>query len=492
MIDGVKIKCIGTTSESWLNNPLLKFASKVDTTTGEFLANSRVAWYRGLSFHIVPSTVSETENLFIRGSLATYYNKGKNNAFDYDVTMLAETIKELETVFNINPNTAVIQSFEFGANLNPKQDTKRIIKGLRAYQNHTFGALKVDGVFNGLQLKRYETNFKVYDKGLQTAQPQTNTLRIEYAFRFSRIINTNGFNVLADLLNVDKLNAIKPLLLEVWTNAIFYDKGMKWKIMPQKDKEKMLYYLDCTNWDTFTKMQRKRAKDNFRQLYNQYCTSTTQTDVLNLLAQKLDKLTAVTDKNMLPFQKVLGTKNNDLTATNMLPFQTLDKLGKGNKKPYQNNEQKKSEKFTKNHNKKRSKNCLVCGSDISHKKPIAKYCSKRCNNSNQAKNRKMKRHQTKKAETEQLAKLLANLHKSKLKLLVEYRHESQMYADHLHQKEITTSYNWIRKVTRVTIRAKPNIVLTGHQAKKLVNSINKLNILNYDKDRKPSQTKQSY
>src|SRR5690606_9587985 len=100
---------------------------------------------------------------------------------------------ELETVFNVNPNTAVLQAFEFGANINPQQSTKTIIKGLRAYQNHTFGALKVDGAFNGLQLKRYETNFKVYDKGIQTAQPQTNTLRIEYAFRYNRILEKYGF-----------------------------------------------------------------------------------------------------------------------------------------------------------------------------------------------------------------------------------------------------------------------------------------------------------
>ncbi|MFA7444540.1 MAG: hypothetical protein WCY89_01205 [Flavobacteriaceae bacterium] len=486
MIDGVKIKCIGTTSDNWLNNPLLKFASKVDTVTGEFLAKNKVAFYRGLSFHIVPSTVSETDNLFIRGSLATFYNKGKNNAFDYDVTMLAETIQELETVFNVNPNTAVIQAFEFGANINPQQSTKTIIKGLRAYQNHTFGALKVDNVFNGLQLKRQDTNFKIYDKGIQTAQPQTNTLRIEYALHFSKVAKKHGFEVLADFLNVDKLHDIKRLLLEVWANAIFYDKGMKWRSMNQKDKEKMLYYLDCTNWDTFTKMQRKRAKDNFRRLYNEFCTSTTQTDVLNLLAQKLNKLTAEKGYHL---QNFLGAKNNDLTAVKMLPFTTLDKLVKGiqndTKKPIQNTLQKKSEKLIK----KGAKNCCVCGSDISHKKPIAVYCSKYCNNSKQAQNRKMKRQAQKKSETEQLAKLLANLHKSKLKLLVEYRHERVMYADHLHQSEITTAPDWVRKVTRVTIRAKPNIVLTSHRAKKLIRTINKLNLSNYEnKSRKQTKT----
>ena len=121
MIDGVKIKCIGTKSDDWERNPLLKFGSKIDTITGEILAKNKVAFYRGLSFHIVPSTISDANLLFVRGSLATFYNNGTNNAFDFDFKMLCEVIKELQTAFNINPDKAIIQAFEFGANINTKQ-----------------------------------------------------------------------------------------------------------------------------------------------------------------------------------------------------------------------------------------------------------------------------------------------------------------------------------------------------------------------------------
>lgn len=465
MIDGVKIKCIGTTPDDWLNNSLLNFSTKVNTTTGEILAKNQVAYYRGLAFHIVPSRTSSKIHLFVFGSLATYYNNGLNNAFDYDVNMLTETIAELQAKFNINPKTAVLQSFEFGANINPDQSIKSILNSLRAYQSNTFGMLKMDRVFNGKQLKRYETNFKLYDKGLQLGKPQLNTMRIEYSFKYSRIINKHGFNVLADLLDEAKLNALKPILLSVWAETIFYDKGMRWRLMNTKQKEKMLYYLDATNWVNFTKMQRKRAKDNFKELYAQFCTSTTHTDILELLTKKLNDLTA---KKCYHFKKF----SNENEAVKMLPFQNKDKDRKSNKKHIQNTPIKKVDNCVKIPLKK----CCVCNSDISHKKRSALYCSKHCNNSNQAKKRKMIRQSIKKVETENLKKLLPKLNKSNFALLVEYKTDTGTYADHLHQNEISTTKEWINKVQKVTLQNHaPPVTLTSYRARQILKTINKLN-----------------
>lgn len=475
MIDGVKIKCIGTTAEDWLNNSLLVFCSKVDTTTGEILAKNRIAFYRGLSFHIVPSTVSDTDLLFVRGSLATFYNNGLNNAFDYDVTMLAETIKELDNVFNINPNTAIVQAFEFGANITPNQSTQTIIKGLRAYQSYNFSGLKMDNVFNGLQLKRQETNFKVYDKGLQVGSPELNKLRIEYALHFHKTAKKHGFKVLADLLNVDKLNAIKPLLLNVWANAIYYDKGMKWRNMPQKDKEKMLYYLDATNWGKFTKMQRKRAKDNFKTLYAQYCISTTQNDVLDLLANKLDKLTALKCYHLQNFS---DQENEQMTAVEMLPFTTLDKLVKGIQNNQETNPKNTQQKTYQNLPKKTLKKCTVCQSNISHKKSNALYCSKHCNNSNHAQKRKIKRHQTKKAENPNLEKLTQTIPKGKMWLWITYKENGATYTDRLHQSEINAPPEWVNKTVSLQATTRKNgkpINLTDARARQLIRKLNKYN-----------------
>lgn len=473
MIDGVKIRCIGTLPHEWECNQLLKFASSIDTTTGEVLAKNKIAFYRGLSFHLIPSTVTDTTHCIIKGSLATYYNKGTNNAFDYDIEMIIETIKELENLFNINPTRAEIQAFEFGANIAPTQQTKQIINGLRAYQNDNFTGLKMDNVFNGKQLQRYEYAYKIYDKGLQTNKAETNLLRVEYAIKKSRVAHKLGFKVLGDLLDSEKLNTLKPVLLEVWANVIFYDKGMKWRSMTQKQKEKMLYYLDATNWGKFSKMQRNRAKNQFRLLHGLFCTSTTQTDVLELLTLKLDKLTAV---KCYHFPDFSNENDSQKIGVEMLPFPYLDKQGNSNIKSIENSIELTNIKKVEKLQKITPKKCCSCSVDISHKKSISLYCSKRCNNVAHAQKRKMKRTNIKKVENENLTLLLDNLNKSNLLLLVEYATVSGTYADRLEQIEIATLPEWIKQIFKVTIEAQPvPIVLTSYRSRKLIKYINKLN-----------------
>lgn len=473
MIDGVKIRCIGTLPHDWECNQLLKFASSIDTTTGEVLAKNKVAFYRGLSFHLIPSTLTDATHCIVKGSLATYYNKGTNNAFDYDIEMIIETIKELENLFNINPTRAEIQAFEFGANIAPTQQTKQIINGLRAYQNDNFTGLKMDNVFNGKQLQRYEYAYKIYDKGLQTNKPEANLLRVEYAVKKSRVAHKLGFKVLGDLLDSEKLNTLKPVLLEVWANVIFYDKGMKWRSMTQKQKEKMLYYLDATNWGKFSKMQRNRAKNQFRLLHGLFCTSTTQTDVLELLTLKLDKLTAV---KCYHFPDFSNENDSQKIGVEMLPFPYLDKQGNSNIKPIENSIELTNIKKVEKSQKIAPKKCCSCSVDISHKKLISLYCSKRCNNVAHAQKRKMKRTNIKKVENENLTLLLDNLNKSNLLLLVEYATVSGTHADRLEQIEIATTPDWIKQIFKVTIEAQPvPIVLTSYRSRKLIKLINKLN-----------------
>jgi hypothetical protein len=473
VIDGVKIRCIGTLPHEWECNQLLKFASSIDTTTGEVLAKNKVAFYRGLSFHLIPSTVTDTTHCIVKGSLATYYNKGTNNAFDYDVTMLQETINELETLFKINPITAEIQAFEFGANISPTQPTKQIINGLRAYQSDNFTGLKMDNVFNGKQLQRQEYIFKVYDKGLQTAKPEANLLRLEYAIKSTKTARKYGIVVLSDLNSIDKLNRLKTVLLDVWANVIFYDKGMKWRNMNDADTKKMLYYLDATNWGKFSTMQRNRAKKHFRHLHSLYCASTTQSDVLELLSKKMDKLTAVICYDLRNYSAGYDRQKTD---AEMLRFTHLDKDVKRNINPIENSINSTNKRKVEKLQKIATKKCCRCSVDISHKKSISLYCSKRCNNVAHAQKRKMKRTNIKKVENENLNLLLDNLNKSNLLLLVEYATVSGTYADRLEQKEIGVPPDWVKKVFKVTIEADPvPIALTSYRSRKLIKSITQLN-----------------
>lgn len=472
MIDGIKIKCNGTTAHDWQSNILLKFYSSVDEATGEILTKNKVAFYRGLSFHLIPSTVSDSVHCFIKGSLAVFYNHGLNNAYDFDFSMLVNTIQELEKLFAVNPNTAIIQTFEAGANLNINQPIKQIISGLRAYQNENFVLLKIEGANVGRMISRTEYALKIYDKGKQSGTNK-NLLRLEYAFKKSRHAHKFSINVLADLLDVSKLEAVKMALREFWANVIFYDKGLKLRDMNDKETKKMLYYLDATNWAKFSRMQRKRATLHFRELSGRFGTSTTQTEIGNLLSKKLDELTAV---KCYDFPNFLKGNDSEKTGSKMLRFPPLDEQGKRNIKQSKNSIKTTTKKMVENGLKNHSRKCCSCEVDISHKKANTKYCSKHCNNSIQAKKRKMNRQNIKKSENQNLVLLLDNLAKSNLLLLVEYATVSGTYADRLEQKEIGAPPDWIKQIFKVTIEAQPvQIVLTSYRARRLIKALTELN-----------------
>lgn len=475
MIDGIKINCIGTTANDWQNNVLLKFYSSIDEATGEILTKNKVAFCRGLSFHLIPSTVSDTVHCFIKGSLAVFHNYGLNNAYDYDSQMLSDTIQELKEVFAVNPDSALIQTFEAGANLNINQPIKQVISGLRAYQNENFVLLKIEGANVGRMISRTEYALKIYDKSKQSGIGK-NLLRLEYAFKKSRHAHKFSINVLADLLDASKLEAVKMALCEFWANVIFYDKGLKLRDMNDRQTKKMLYYLDATNWAKFSPMQRKRATIHFKELSGRFSTSTTQTEIGELLRLKLDELTAL---KCYDFPNYLKGYDSDKRGSKMLQFPPLDEQGNSNIKHTENSIKIPIQKKVENGAKNQVRECCKCGSNISEKKPLAKYCSKHCNNSTQAKKRKMNRQNIKKVENQNLSVLLHSLAKSNLLLLVEYSESSGMYADRLEQKEIGTPPEWIRTIFKVTIEVEPlPIVLTSYRARKLIKAINEYNIKN--------------
>ncbi|WP_034042196.1 hypothetical protein [Wocania ichthyoenteri] len=364
MIDGIKLLCISTTPKDWLHNPLLQFQSKLNENTGE-ISDVKYAFYKGLFFKIVPSTVSNHFHLIIRGSLAKYYNNGKHNAFDFDMNMLEETINELQNTFKVKPDKAILQNFEFGANINPNKPIKTIIRGIRAWQNNCFSSLKTEEIFDGKQLKRQEYIYKVYDKGIVSPDTPENLLRIELAVKSTKLAKKHNIKVLADVLNPDNLNSIKPLLIDVWGDMIFYDKGAKLREMTPQQRQKWLFYLDASNWVIFSRAQRFKAKKIFQELKSEFCTSTTQEETLKLLVQKLETLSA----NNHP------KNGNALRNFSEYKSERFTDLDKGVNR-YLFDEVKKNKK---NAPIKRRK-CVMCKTNITKKKRGAKYCSKSCNN----------------------------------------------------------------------------------------------------------------
>jgi hypothetical protein len=360
MIDGIKIRCLGTNPMDWEGNSLLQFSSSVDVETGEILSNGKTAYYKGLYFQLIPSTVSNNTHCIVKGSLAKYYNNGRNNAFDYSMKMLIETMEELYKTFKINPFTAKIQSFEYGVNICTTQSVKHIVNGIRAFQNDTFVGLKDEGVFCGKQLKRQEYLYKVYDKGLVADIHDINILRVEFAVKSIKTARKFKVETLSDLVKKESLELLKINLLNIWNNIIFYDSGMRWRKMDKEQKEKMLYYLDATNWIKFSKMQRLRAKAHFKSLFSLFCSSKTQVEIGSLLVKKIDELDSDLSYHLRNF---LSLENSSKPILELLPITYLDKAVESNI-----NEPKKEVKNKPKKDVAKKSFCRITKLDISMQK----------------------------------------------------------------------------------------------------------------------------
>ncbi|KAB8152413.1 hypothetical protein EZY14_013445 [Kordia sp. TARA_039_SRF] len=281
--------CIGTTLEQWDKNPLLYFKVTCYERTGEVGAIKR-AKYKGLQFIVVSNSYPNSYKLIIRGSIARYYNNGKDNAFDYNFEMLKQTINELCEKFNINPNTAIVQHLEIGANIAPLIRVKIVLSRLIAFQKDVFTSLKTKNEFNGKEICRQQYRFKVYDKSIMTRNVDKNLLRIELAIKSRKFLKKYNIEVLADILNIDNLNSLKAELINFWENVIFYCDEMQVEKMTNRQHKRWQTLCNPIYWEQINKAQRFRANKRFRELKNEFSTTDTQEKILQLLKEKFETL----------------------------------------------------------------------------------------------------------------------------------------------------------------------------------------------------------
>lgn len=482
MIDGVKIDVLPSNGCKWFDNKLLDFFTYTNTSTGELLDGTLVAKYRGLKFYITKSIKYDNCTYFsVRGSLHKYFNNGKHNANDFTFENLQTVIQELQDKFNIDPLTSTLHNVEFGVNINTPVPVKEVLKNLVCCGSYTFGTLKIEGVTVGKKIDKQTSSIKIYDKGKQYKKEVSNLARFEIAVRKMVFLKSYSINKLSDLQNINKVEPLGQLLSAYWKDVIYYDKVVNWKQLTEFERKKILYYATPRNWSEFNRMQRTRAKHHFKDLMKQYSTSTTHQIIGNLITEKWNDLKA--DLCIRINHDLKPNLKSDLYTN--YPLEYTGKMYTSNTKE---NEIKKGLKntmkmkpiLTEKTPIKKGRFCRVCANDISHKKCNSLYCSKKCNNSFQALQRKKKRHHLKKSETVQLKKVLSYLHKKDyLVILIEYRHNGNTYADNLFKVEITAPYTWIRKVIKVSlhqnsINYKP-VILTSYRAKKLISIISKYN-----------------
>ncbi|WP_123906829.1 hypothetical protein [Chryseobacterium sp. HMWF035] len=125
---------------------------------------------------------------------------------------------------------------------------------------------------------------------------------------------------------------------------------------------------------------------------------------------------------------------------------------------------------------------MSCKELIKEKKPSAKFCSPKCKNQHNGKLRTRKNQRKKQEEIKNLNRIIKQLPKTDLSLLIVYRSpERILYADRLRQSEIKASSDWIRRITKVVIESEGisrETEFTTVRAKRLIKEIVRSNDVN--------------
>ena len=121
---------------------------------------------------------------------------------------------------------------------------------------------------------------------------------------------------------------------------------------------------------------------------------------------------------------------------------------------------------------------MNCKKTLKEKQVTAKFCTDKCRKAFHEREQTKANQKKRLGEREQLEKVLNNLPKTNLSLLVMYKADGLQYADQLRQKEISVSSEWIKQIEKVLItgnKSEPPIEFTTLRAKKLIREIAKLN-----------------
>ncbi|MFL0171105.1 hypothetical protein [Tenacibaculum maritimum] len=483
MIDGFKILVRSYVAQKWLSNKLLRFGAFVSVETSGLLGSTLVAKYQSLEFRIFFDEEGIVKSGLVLGSLHKYFNKGKYNYNDFTFLDLQTVIKELETVFNIEPETSVIQNLEFGVNIQTPVTAKEILKNLVAFKNKGFSYFDVKRKRLGKSVTHQQSKLKIYDKG-KTEKLGDNLLRFEMKALKNAYLKRYDIKTLQDLTEISKIQALAVALVGFWDDVIYHDKIINYRALTEHQQKKYLYWATPRNWEDYNHKERYKQKQRYKKLVKKHGAST-YADIKILLSQKAKELTAekggqINQVLTAETKHKKGDKLTEYVNGYLIPKSTLK-----NKPIFlpiittKRSNKKAQKKVTK-----KRRGCMVCKKDITEKKATAKYCSKACNNKCNGMKRTQKNKRRILAEKENLQKILKALPKKKLWLMVSYKTDSGIYTDTLKQTEITTSKDWIRKTQKVLItgyrKNAPPIILTSYRTRKLLNEINNQNLQDYE------------
>lgn len=214
-IDYLKAQIIGLDKDHFLNNNKLVFTPVFERETTDTVKY----WYN--EFNSLKTKVYESGGVYLSGSLHKYFNSGVHNHNQYNQTAYLETIKQLKTIYGIEPEHLRIIQIEYGVNIPPPIPTNDILNNLLQHKNKDFEQ-KISNEF-GKYYQSEHANYilKVYNKALQYGC-KDEILRIEIKQTNWSEYRKQGLYTLKDFNDSNKIGFVNNLLTKL-NQIVFYD-----------------------------------------------------------------------------------------------------------------------------------------------------------------------------------------------------------------------------------------------------------------------------
>jgi hypothetical protein len=222
-IDFIKCEVINFPKEQLLSNPILNFMSLVNEDTGE-VKPKRFAYYKNIKIVVADSGYIE-----FLGSIHVYFNEGKHNYNDFTFERYNNALNRIYEDLGISPSNLYIKNLEYGVNIKPPIQTKRILDHCFIHKRLTISKVLNNKEGQYIQAE-HKGNYilKIYDKAKQYKRinlgniPLNEILRIEVKqIRWGKYRDL-GIYTLEDFNNYDKSIFINDLLNK-WNEVVFYD-----------------------------------------------------------------------------------------------------------------------------------------------------------------------------------------------------------------------------------------------------------------------------
>ena len=209
------------------------------------LGTTGVYKFNGLIF-----THKVDEFYYVRGSLHKFNNNGLHNADDFYLSDLKNVLNQLSAEYGLNPETTVLNSFEFGVNIKLPTNQNNALKCIILHKTNT-GSWDKDR--NGKVFGYDNYSNKFYNKSART---KIELYQLENIFRFEvsidkmkHIADVMTYQKLSDLYDVELWERFEKILIETIQDCLIIDFTDN-EINQLTDKERIKYgdYVNADYW----------------------------------------------------------------------------------------------------------------------------------------------------------------------------------------------------------------------------------------------------